>query len=120
VTFTPEMAIAQAQQRFVGAITEIKAALMTVPEVSPLLDHGISPGQPGTVPGVLVCLVLIYGTFETVSGSPGPISPTNPPPVRMWRGYHYQVCTTTTGGAFWSGGGKRDLVLPYNVSSASL
>jgi hypothetical protein len=126
VAFTPEMLIAQVKERavsrpvfgsgssLVGPITQIQAALMTVPEVGPLLDHGIPPGRPGTVPGVLVCLVLIRGMF-----GPGMFFGKRPPgsdlPGERWM---YEVHNTRDGRAFWTGGGRAhwDITLEYGVS----
>jgi hypothetical protein len=110
VRFTPNDAIAVVKERrshgrrlrTVGPITEIRAALMTLAEVEALVDHGIPPGRPGTVPGGLVVLVLIRGAFEMYPPFPNstPISHT----------FAYQVHNSRTGGVFQSGSGSRDVV----------
>jgi hypothetical protein len=112
VTFTPDDAIARVRQRqnyegmgthMVGPVTDIRAALMTMPEVHALLEHGTPPGRPGTTPGALVCLVMIHGSFE-VRGRRGTTSDQHT--------VAFEVCDSRKGYIIMSRTRTRDIVLP--------
>ena len=123
VTFTPDDAIAQARKQHsyamrvhpVGPVTDIKAALMTDQEARALIEHGTPPGRPGTTPGALVVLVVIYGTFEIVSpygrdrrqSTTEPSEPTPRPSMVA-----YQIHDSRNGQVYWAGARKGDIVLP--------
>jgi hypothetical protein len=110
ITFTPDDAIAVVKRHqsygmrvhAVGPVTDIRAALMTLPEVDALLEHGTTPGRSGTVPGGLAILVVIRGSF-VVSGPHGSTTPYS---------IAYEVFGTRTGNVFRSGATSKDIVLP--------
>jgi hypothetical protein len=127
VTFTPEDAIDLVRKQHtygfrihpVGPITDIKAALMTEQEARALVEHGTPPGQLGTTPGALVCLVVIYGSFTVV----GP--PTLPRASRASRTKEtaeikprpaytvtFQAHDTRNGHLLWAGARGGTIVLP--------
>jgi len=110
VTFTPDDAIARVRKRqnyegmgahMVGPVTDIRAALMTMPEVHALLEDGTPPGRPGTTPGTLVCLVVIHGSFEVRRHSTS-----TPCSVAC------EVCDTRKGYIIMSRTRNQDIVLP--------
>jgi hypothetical protein len=112
ITFTPTDALAMVKQwqgfahgvQTVGPITDLRAALMTLPEVDALVDHGIPPASPGTVPGTLVILVVARGSFQMYP----PFRDSKPIPFVAT----YAVFDSRAGHGFRSGASPRDIVLP--------
>jgi hypothetical protein len=92
----PLTAVGQSQ------ITDIRAALMTLSEVDASVHYGIPPKPPGTVPGALVILVVVKGTFE-VHGPQG---------VSTSKSVAYEVFDTRTGQAFRMGTANHNIDLP--------